>query len=106
MKSGEINILPMKKIAKIYLPTKSATQSGYSKEKFWLLEFESKKKEEYKDSLMGWNASQNTSKQVLLKFKSSKAAVCYAEKHNIAYKLLPQMQHTRKKKAYADNFIK
>ena len=47
----------MKK-AKIYIPSKTATQSGLGKEDKWILEFDSK--DTTKNPLMGWESSNDT----------------------------------------------
>ena len=52
----------MKKKAKIYIPTKTATQSGRGKLKMWVLEFETK--DPHTNSLMGWESSSDTLKEV------------------------------------------
>ena len=58
----------MKK-AKIYIPSKTATQSGSGKQKNWVLEFETK--DNKINPLMGWESSTDTMGEVLLKFSSS-----------------------------------
>ena len=57
----------MKK-AKIYIPAKTAMQSGRSKQKNWILEFETK--DNKINPLMGWESSTDTLSEVLLKFTS------------------------------------
>ena len=52
----------MKKKAKIYIPAKTATQSGRGKQKTWVLEFETK--DPHTNSLMGWESSSDTLKEV------------------------------------------
>ena len=56
----------MKKRAKIYIPAKTATQSGRGKLKTWVLEFETR--DPHTNSLMGWESSNDTLKEVKLKF--------------------------------------
>lgn len=100
MKNGEYKV---SKVAKIYLPSKTATQSGLGRTKTWVLEFE-KEKPEHKNQLMGWNSSANTMKQVIMKFNSCAEAKRYAQQHSIVYKVLNSSSHKFKKKSYADNF--
>ena len=57
----------MKK-AKIYIPTKTAMQSGRGKIKNWILEFETK--DSSINPLMGWETSTDTLEEVTLKFSS------------------------------------
>ena len=47
----------MKK-AQIYIPAKTATQSGNGKQKTWILEFETK--DPHTNTLMGWESSNDT----------------------------------------------
>ena len=51
----------------IYKPTKSAMQSGLATNKFWILKYVSYSKTNL-DPLMGWSGSDDTSKQIVLKF--------------------------------------
>ena len=74
----------MKK-AKIYIPTKTAMQSGRGKQKKWLLEFETR--DAKAGPLMGWDASDDTLNQVKLEFNSKENAIEYAKSNNIEYKL-------------------
>ena len=93
----------MKK-AKIYIPTKTAMQSGRGKLKNWVLEFITK--DPSINPLMGWETSTDTLEEVILKFPSKEKAIEYAEKNNIYYNVI---EHNKKEfviKSYADNFLK
>ena len=70
----------------IYKPTKSAMQSG-STNKFWILKYISYSKTNL-DPLMGWSGSDDTSKQINLKFNSKEEAIDYAELHSLKYRIL------------------
>ncbi|MBP9184940.1 MAG: ETC complex I subunit [Fuscovulum sp.] len=63
--------------ARIYLPAKTAMQSGTAKTHQWLLEFTPASAREV-DPLMGWTSSSDTQTQVRLRFDSREAAVAYA----------------------------
>ena len=93
----------MKK-AKIYIPTKTAMQSGLSKNNKWILEFYTESK--HNDPLMGWETSSDTLSEVRLEFSSKELAVNYAKKNNIYYDLIEPKERKFVKKSYADNFIK
>tara|TARA_Y100000590_G_scaffold246072_1_gene276459 strand:+ start:215 stop:499 length:285 start_codon:yes stop_codon:yes gene_type:complete len=93
----------MKK-AKIYIPTKTAMQSGSGKIKKWLLEFESRDKNY--NSLMGWESSEDTLDQVKLEFDSKEKAITYATKNNIQYVVIEPKNKEFIIKSYADNFLK
>ena len=75
----------MKK-AKIYIPTKTAMQSGRGKLKKWVLEFETK--DPSINPLMGWETSTDTLEEVILKFPSKEKAIEYAENNNISYTVI------------------
>jgi len=93
----------MKK-AKIYIPTKTAMQSGYGKQKKWVLEFETK--DPSINPFMGWETSSDTLEEVVLKFSTKEQAVEYAKKNNISYKVIEPKKKEFVIKSYADNFIK
>ena len=89
-------------LARIYLPTKNAMQSGKAKDE-WVLEFVPDKPL-FTDDLMGWTGMSDTSRQIHLKFPSADAAVAYAEGKSLAYELETPSPASQVKKAYADNF--
>ncbi len=93
----------MKK-AKIYIPTKSATQSGRGKLKKWVLEFNTK--DPSINPLMGWETSSDTLEEVILKFSSKEKAIEYAKKNNISYSIIEPNKKRFVIKSYADNFLK
>ena len=71
----------MKK-AKIYIPTKTAMQSGRGKLKKWVLEFSTK--DTSINPLMGWETSTDTLGEVILKFPSKEKAIEYAQINEIS----------------------
>ena len=93
----------MKK-AKIYIPTKTAMQSGRGKLKKWVLKFETK--DPSINPLMGWETSSDTLEEVILKFSTKEQAIEYAKKNNISYKVIEPKKKEFVIKSYADNFIK
>jgi len=93
----------MKK-AKIYIPSKTAMQSGRGKLKKWVLEFETK--DPSINPLMGWEASTDTLEEVILKFSTKEQAVEYAENNNISYTVTEPKKREFVIKSYADNFLK
>ena len=93
----------MKK-ARIYIPTKTATQSGRGKLKDWVLEFETK--DPSINPLMGWETSTDTLGEIILKFPSKEKAIEYAEANNITYTVVEPKKKEFVIKSYADNFIK
>jgi len=93
----------MKK-AKIYIPSKTAMQSGRGKVKDWILEYYSD--DTYINPLMGWEASDDTSGEVKLKFASKQSAINFAKKNNIKYEIIEPKKRKFVIKSYADNFTK
>ena len=89
--------------AKIYKPAKTAMQSGRSKFNKWVLKF-SDKKNQLKDTMMGWNGGSSTVSQIELKFSTKEEAVNYAQINNIDYEVLETSERKVITKSYADNF--
>ncbi len=93
----------MKK-AKIYIPAKTAMQSGRGKLKNWVLEFVTK--DPSINPLMGWETSNDTLEEVVLKFPTKEKAIEYAKKNNISYNVVEPNKKKFVIKSYADNFLK
>ena len=93
----------MKK-AKIYIPSKTAMQSGRGKLKKWVLEFDTR--DPSINPLMGWETSTDTLEEVLLKFTTKEKAIEYAKKNNISYSVIEPNKKKFVIKSYADNFLK
>ena len=91
----------MKK-AKIYIPTKSAMQSGLGKTSKWILEFITENRSN--NPLMGWETSTDTLSEIRLEFSSKELAVNYAKNNKIDFELVEPKVRKRVKKSYADNF--
>ena len=93
----------MKK-AKIYIPSKTAMQSGRGKLKNWVLEFETK--DPSINPLMGWETSSDTLGRSCFKISTKEKAIEYAKKNNISYKIIEPNKKEFVIKSYADNFLK
>jgi len=93
----------MKK-AKIYIPSKTATQSGLGKEDKWILEFDTK--DTTINPLMGWESSKDTMGEVKLEFSTKDKAIEYAKNNNISYKVIEPNKRKFIIKSYAENFTK
>ena len=93
----------MKK-AKIYIPSKTATQSGRGKTKKWVLKFESR--HEITNPLMGWESSDDTSGEVILEFATKDKAIEYAKNNKLHYEIIEPKKSGFIIKSYADNFLK
>ena len=92
----------MKK-AKIYKPSKTATQSGRNNSKKWVLEFF--KDNSNNDHLMNWESTTDTQSQVKLYFDDKDSAINYAKKNNIDFDLIDSKKTKQIIKSYADNFL-
>ena len=92
----------MKK-AKIYIPTKTAMQSGLNKNNQWILEFETT--DPTRNPLMGWESSSDTYTEIRLKFSSKELAINYAKKKKINYEVIEPKKRKIIKKSYSDNFL-
>ena len=89
--------------ARIYKPSKGATQSGLARTKLWLLEFEPESAREI-EPLMGWTSSSDMRQQVKLRFDTRDEAVAYAEKAGLAYRVEEETTVVRRTMSYSDNF--
>jgi hypothetical protein len=89
--------------ARIYRPAKTFMQSGRAKTRHWELEFEPEDPKDV-EPLMGWIASRDTKQQVVLRFPTREAAVAFAEKHGIAYRVFEPRERQLRRQSYADNF--
>ena len=88
--------------ARIFMPPKSAMQSGRAKHE-WALVYDSEAPERA-DPLMGWIGGGDTQAQVRLLFPTRDEAIAYADRNAIPYDVeLPRERRVRPR-AYADNF--
>ncbi len=93
--------------AKIYKPSKTATQSGRegknSRGCEWVLTY-ARQSAATPDRLMGWQSSSDTARQVRMYFPNLDSAIAYAVSHNIDYVVQQPKSRRVRPKAYADNF--
>jgi hypothetical protein len=89
--------------ARIYQRAKSSMQSGRARVGQWVLEHEPSEPKRA-DPLTGWAGSGDVRDQVKLSFPTLDAARAYAEKHDLAYSVVPPAERKLKLQAYADNF--
>ena len=93
----------MKK-AKIFIPSKTAMQSGRGKTKKCVLTLETKNTKT--NPLIGLESGEDTLSEVVLKFSSKQKAIEYAKKNNILYQVIEPKKSSFIIKSYADNFLK
>ncbi len=89
--------------ARIFRPTKSATQSGAGRTKKWHLAYEPERPRGH-DPLMGWTSSDDMKSQIRLSFDSKEEAIAYAERNGIAYIIEEPKPAARRTMSYSDNF--
>jgi len=89
--------------ARIYRPSRTATQSGEARSQFWVLEYAPETPPDI-DPLMGWTGSTDMKRQIRLSFGSEEEAIAYAKKQGIAYRVEEPSKVARRIQAYADNF--
>jgi hypothetical protein len=89
--------------ARIYLPARSATQSGQAKDK-WVLEYEPEVPRAI-EPLMGWTSSSDMKSQVRLRFDTKEEAIAYAERNGIVFRVEEPKPAARKILSYSDNFL-
>ena len=87
---------------RIYLPARSAMQSGQGKDD-WILEYEPERSREI-EPLMGWTSSSDMKSQVVLRFETKEQAIGYAERNGLAYRVEEPKPASRKVVSYSDNF--
>jgi len=89
--------------ARIYRPTRNVMQSGKTRTRAWVLEFEPASPRRI-EPLMGWTSSADMLSQVELEFDTKDEAIAYAARHGIAYDLFEPHSPVARPKSYAENF--
>ena len=89
--------------ARIYRPTKSATQSGAGRTKRWHFVYTPATPRGH-DPLMGWVSSDDMKSQIRLTFDTKEEAVAYADRNSIAYVIEEPKPAVRRTISYSDNF--
>ena len=79
-------------------------QSGRSKTKKWILEYDTFKTGI--NALMGWETSNDTMSEIKLEFSDKKSAIRYANKNKIDYYVIEPKKRKILLKSYANNFLK
>lgn len=87
----------------IYRPSKTAMQSGRGNTQRWILEFEPSAAK-FVEPLMGWIGSSDTTNQLRLHFDTKDAAVTYAERNGLHYRIHEPKTRRIRPKSYAENF--
>jgi ETC complex I subunit conserved region len=88
---------------RIFMPPKSAMQSGRAQTCAWLLEYELPTARR-PEPLMGWTSSHDTLNSVRLRFDSKEAAIAFADKNGWRVSLEEPQERRVRPRSYADNF--
>ena len=89
--------------ARIFRPTKSATQSGAGRTKRWHLVYTPERPRGI-DPLMGWTSSDDMKSQIRLNFDTKEEAIAYAERNGVSYTVEEPAPAPRRTISYSDNF--
>lgn len=89
--------------ARIYQPAKTAMQSGTAQTEKWVLDYLPEQARQI-EPLMGWTGSSDMKSQIKLYFSTKEAAIQYAKKNGIAYRVIEPHKRKHKPKSYSDNF--
>lgn len=90
--------------ALIYMPTKTAMQSGVGKTKKWCLKL-NREDDRFIDPIMGWTGSTNMeATEVKLSFATKEEAIQYAKSKGMEYEVIEPKKTKKIVKFYADNF--
>ena len=89
--------------ARIYRPTKTATQSGRAQARKWILEYEPATPRR-PEPLMGWASAADTLNEVQLRFNTCDEAVAFADRLGLDYTVIAPHESLERPKSYADNF--
>ncbi|KPP70991.1 NADH dehydrogenase-like [Scleropages formosus] len=87
---------------RIYVPTRTAMQSGVNNTHKWKMDFDTR--ERWENPLMGWASTADPLSNMVLTFSSKEDAVAFAEKNGWSYDIQKQRMPTPKSKSYGANF--
>ncbi len=87
---------------RICRPARSVLQAGRANTGHWLLKFEPRSAS-FIEPLMGWTSTQDTLRQVRLKFPTREQAVAFARRHGWACTVIEPRTPTVRPKCYAEN---
>jgi hypothetical protein len=89
--------------ARIFRPTRTATQQGGALTHEWVLEFAPAQRRLH-EPLMGWVSSGDTRSQIRLRFQTREEAETYATQNAIAFEVEEPKIKAIRPKSYAANF--
>ncbi|XP_060927197.1 NADH dehydrogenase [ubiquinone] iron-sulfur protein 4, mitochondrial [Limanda limanda] len=86
----------------IFVPSKTAMQSGSNSTKKWKIDFDTR--ERWENPLMGWASSADPLSNMTLSFSSKEDAVAFAEKNGWSYDITERRSAKPRVKSYGANF--
>ncbi|XP_008334328.1 NADH dehydrogenase [ubiquinone] iron-sulfur protein 4, mitochondrial [Cynoglossus semilaevis] len=86
----------------IFVPTKSAMQSGINGTKKWKMDFDTR--DRWENPLMGWASSADPLSNMVLTFSSKEDAIAFAEKNGWSYDVSEKKSSKPRVKSYGANF--
>ncbi|XP_022651270.1 NADH dehydrogenase [ubiquinone] iron-sulfur protein 4, mitochondrial-like isoform X1 [Varroa destructor] len=90
------------RMVRIFVPTKSAMQSGTANTDKWEMEFENR--ERWTNNLMGWTSTGDPLSNMRTQFTSKEQAIAFCEKNGWTYFVEEPAPRRNPKKSYGDNF--
>ncbi|XP_020499573.1 NADH dehydrogenase [ubiquinone] iron-sulfur protein 4, mitochondrial [Labrus bergylta] len=86
----------------IFVPAKTAMQSGVNSTKKWKMDFDTR--ERWENPLMGWASTADPLSNMLLAFSSKEDAIAFAEKNGWSYDVTDKRSAKPRVKSYGANF--
>ncbi|XP_061842561.1 NADH dehydrogenase [ubiquinone] iron-sulfur protein 4, mitochondrial [Nerophis lumbriciformis] len=86
----------------IFVPAKTAMQSGVNTTKKWKMDFDTR--ERWENPLMGWASTADPLSNMLLSFSSKEDAIAFAEKNGWSYDITEKRTSKPRVKSYGANF--
>ncbi|RCL02629.1 MAG: NADH-ubiquinone oxidoreductase [Candidatus Tokpelaia sp. JSC188] len=90
-------------IARIYSPAKTAMQSGVANTGFWILKYEPETAMLI-EPLMGYTSDSDMKSQIAVRFHTKEAAIAFANRYGIFYRLEEPHKPKHRRISYSDNF--
>ncbi|XP_067084120.1 NADH dehydrogenase [ubiquinone] iron-sulfur protein 4, mitochondrial [Osmerus mordax] len=87
---------------RIFVPTRTAMQSGINSTRKWRLDFDTR--ERWENPLMGWGSTADPLSNMVLNFSSKEDAIAFAEKNGWSYDLTDKRTSKPRVKSYGANF--
>ncbi|KAK7934403.1 hypothetical protein WMY93_005299 [Mugilogobius chulae] len=86
----------------IFVPAKSAMQSGINNTKKWKMDFDTR--ERWENPLMGWSSTADPLSNMVLSFSSKEDAIAFADKNGWSYEITEKRSSKPRVKSYGANF--